>query len=102
MNAITHSASNEHLNKEKLQRYQDITTLALGVGCGILCLETTFGFLFYTVGTLMANSVFYILCCEGHPHKFFTSPIKQIFFDAIFNNLPGFVMMWCFTFALVQ
>lgn len=102
MDKYIHSISNEQLNKEKLQRYQDFMTLAFGVGCGILCLESIYGFVFYILGNLVTNSIFYFLCCDGNPNRFFRHPIKQIFFECLLNNLPGFVMMWCFTFALIR
>lgn len=89
-------------NKHKLQRVQDVASLALGVGCGVLGLESLNGFWFYLVGFSLSNFSFYMLCCQGSPEEFFKNPLKEIFVDGLFTSLAGYVMMWCLTYALVK
>ena len=89
-------------NKQKLQHIHDISSLVLGIGCGILTLESIYGFLFYLVGFTVTNGIFYTICCEGNPKKFFNKPVQEIFFDGIFHNVSGFIMMWCLIYALVK
>lgn len=89
-------------NKQNLQRVQDIMSLALGVGAGVLCLESLLGFLFFLVGFSLSNLSFFVLCCQGEPQTFFKNPFKEIFLDGIVSSLAGYVMMWCLTYALVK
>ncbi|SGZ56966.1 CIC11C00000003653 [Sungouiella intermedia] len=89
-------------NKQKLQRLQDVMSLALGVGAGVLCLESLNGFFFFLVTFSLSNLSFFLLCCEGKPESFFQNPWKEIFLDGISSSLAGYVMMWCLTYALVK
>lgn len=89
-------------NKKKLQQVQDVMSLALGVGAGILGLESLYGFLFFLIGFSLSNLGFFIECCKGESELFFTNPIRQVFVDGIFSGLSGYVMMWCLTYALVN
>lgn len=89
-------------NKQKLQRVQDIMSLALGVSAGILGLESLYGFLFFLVGFSLSNLGFFLECCKGEAQMFFISPFRQIFFDGFVGGLSGYVMMWCLTYALVN
>lgn len=89
-------------NKQKLQRVQDIMSLALGVGAGILGLESLYGFLFFLLGFSLSNLAFFVECCKGESKTFFTSPFRLIFLDGFFGGLAGYVMMWCLTYALVN
>lgn len=89
-------------NKQKLQNIHDVASLALGVGSGILTLESLNGFIFYLVGITATNLLFYIICGESKPSKYFKSPIQEVFLNGIFSNLSGFIMMWCLVYALVK
>lgn len=89
-------------NKQQLQKQQDVMCLALGLGAGVLGLESLAGVGFYLVGFSLANLSFYLLCCEGKPEFFFLSPLKNIFLDPIPSGIAGYVMMWCLTFALMK
>lgn len=89
-------------NHGKLQHLHSIMTLALGTGAGILTLESFQGFVTYFVGLTITNVVFYIVCCKGQADSFFESPIKEIFISSMPEYLPGFIMMWCLVYALVN
>lgn len=89
-------------NKKKLQHVHDIMALALGVGAGVLTLESVYGFLFYIIGFTITNLTFYQICCEGKAIEFFRKPLHEIFVDGIASNVAGFLMMWCLVFALVK
>lgn len=77
-------------------------SLALGVGAGVLGLESLSGFLFFLVTFSMSNLSFFFLCCEGKPEDFFNNPMREIFVDGITSSVAGYVMMWCLTYALVK
>ena len=77
-------------NKQKLQHVHDVASLALGVGSGILTLES------------MNDLLFYIICGEGRPSKYFKNPLQEVFISGVFSNIPGFIMMWCLVYALVK
>lgn len=101
---IYYGASIEE-NKKKLGSVQDITSLALGVGAGILAPEPIYGFLFYFIGYTVSNITFFITCCQGLQGKagqFYRSPVKEIFVDNLLHNIPEFIMMWCLVYALVK
>lgn len=89
-------------NQKKLQHVYDVMSLTLGVGSGILMLETLQGFLFYLVGISITNVAFYIMCCEKSASRFFRSPFQEIFINGIVSNAAGYVMMWCLVYALVK
>lgn len=90
------------INKKKLQHIHDILSLVLGIGSGILTLESISGFLFYIIGFTLTNLAFYTVCCQGQPKTFFKNPIKEIFIDGVFSNIAGYIMMWCLVYALVK
>ncbi|EAZ63949.1 hypothetical protein PICST_52049 [Scheffersomyces stipitis CBS 6054] len=89
-------------NKQKLQHVHDIASLVLGVGSGVLTLESAYGFIFYVVGITLTNLLFYLICCEGQPHKFFKKPVQEVFLDGVLTNVAGYIMMWCLVYALVK
>ncbi|CAK7894096.1 ER membrane protein complex subunit 6 [[Candida] anglica] len=89
-------------NGRKLGTVQDITSLSLGVGAGILAPGPLNGFLFYLVGYTLANAAFYTICCQGNGSKYFKSPIMEIFVGNILKNVPEYIMMWCLVYALVK
>lgn len=91
----------EH-NYKKLLHLHSIMTLALGTGAGILTFESFQGFVAYFVGLTITNMVFYTVCCKGQANSFFESPVKEIFISSMPENLPGFIMMWCLVYALVN
>lgn len=97
----TLSFHNEQHNIYKLERFQDIMSLTLGVASGILCLESHLGFAFYLVGITLTNTSFHFMCCEGSK-QFYRTPGRQIYLRGLLANLPGYVMMWCLTYALIQ
>ena len=93
---------NVDINKKKLQHVHDVMSLVLGVGAGVLTLESIWGFLMYTAGLTLTNVVFYIFVCAGRPRGYFPKPVQGIFVDGILGNLAGYVMMWCLVYALVK
>ncbi|CAH6722385.1 ER membrane protein complex subunit 6 [[Candida] jaroonii] len=93
---------NVESNKKNLQYIHDVMCLSLGVGAGVLSLESLYGFLFYIVGMTLTNVGFIIVCCEGKPKEFYRNPLQQIFLDGLQGNIAGFVMMWCLVYALVK
>lgn len=93
---------NVEVNKKKLQYVHDMMCLWLGVGAGILSLESVHGFMFYILGMTIVNLGFIVVCCESHPYRFFRDPLKQIFVDGLQGNIAGYIMMWCLVYALVK
>ncbi|ODV69162.1 hypothetical protein HYPBUDRAFT_105679 [Hyphopichia burtonii NRRL Y-1933] len=89
-------------NKKKLQHIHDVMSLALGVGAGVLTLESLYGFLFYVVGLSISNAAFFVICCRSEPSRFFGSPLQDIFISSLVGNVAGYVMMWCMVYALVK
>ncbi|CAI5759306.1 unnamed protein product [Candida verbasci] len=89
-------------NKHKLQHVQDVASLVLGVASGIMSLESINGFVFYFIGITLTNLLFYIICTEQQPYKFFKNPLHEIFIKDLFNNISGYIMMWCLIYALVK
>ncbi|CCE81858.1 Piso0_002535 [Millerozyma farinosa CBS 7064] len=89
-------------NKKDLQYVHDVTSLTLGIGSGILTLESYKGFLLYIFGYTAVNLIFYFVCCNKKAASFFRKPFHEIFLEDILSDMPGFVMMWCLTYALVR
>lgn len=89
-------------NKLKLQKLQDVMSLVLGIGVGVLGLESLYGFAFFLAGICLSNLSFYLICCQGESARFFPNPLKDIFLDGLFTSLSGFILMWCLTYALFK
>ena len=89
-------------NKQKLQHVHDVASLALGVGSGILTLESMNGFIFYLIGITVTNLLFYIICGEEQAIKIFQESFARGVYKWGFSNIPGFIMMWCLVYALVK
>lgn len=105
MSEFIHFIPNIEENKKKLGSVQDITSLSLGVGAGILAPEPVHGFALYIVGYTLSNLAFYIICCQAWKGKsllFFKSPLQEVFLANALKNVPEFVMMWCLVYALVK
>lgn len=94
--------SNVASNRQKLQHVQDVMSLAIGIGAGVLGLESLSGFIFFLMSFSLCNFSFYFFCCEKNESLFFCNPLKEIFLDGIPKTLAGFIMMWCLTYALVK
>lgn len=82
-------AAPKQRNNADVQRVNDIVLLALGGAAGVLRLELVYGFALYVVG--MA-AVCFILPLR--------SPSLQT--STVIHNIPGFLMTWCFMFALIS
>ena len=89
-------------NRKKLSNVQDITSLSLGVGAGILAPSSLHGFLIYLVGFTFSNAVFYAVCCQLKPLEYFRLPLLEIFLENVVRNVPEYIMMWCLVYALVK
>lgn len=88
-------------NKKILLWIQDSTSLVIGIGAGILQLESLQGFYMF-VGSYLGVAMLYTLwICQLQPHKYYQNPIQDIVFDSFFRELTGFVMAWTFSYALV-
>lgn len=94
-------SENVMLNKKRLLKLQDSTSLVIGLGAGILQLESLEGFYLF-IGSYMSIGLLFILCiCQSRPQKFYQSPIQDIFLESFFRELTGFIMAWTFSYALV-
>lgn len=93
---------NTVINKQKLQYVQDVSTLALGIGAGILGLESLYGVLFFITGFSLCNYAFFVMCCRSQPSVFFKNSTREIFLDGVVPAAPGYIMMWCLVHALIN
>lgn len=97
-----------------------MTSPLLGVAAGALCLESTAGFIFYILGTLLVSLLIYLGPAERKPEKYFgaTSAAKRrarggddgmswtLLSEVAFGGLAldsfmGFVMAWTLVYNLV-
>lgn len=92
---------NINFNVRKLQRFQDVISLSLGIAAGAMGYESFDGLAFYSAGLMIAYLSFFVVCCRSQPHMFFVSPGKEAV-NGYLTSLAGFVMMWCLTYALVK
>ncbi|CCC67241.1 hypothetical protein NCAS_0A06830 [Naumovozyma castellii] len=95
------STVNVGSNKKSLLFVQDSTMLIIGLGAGILQLESLNGFLMFAICYILVSIVFVLWLCEGKPGRFFENPIQDILMDSFFRELMGFIMAWTFSYALV-
>ncbi|SGZ57454.1 CIC11C00000004494 [Sungouiella intermedia] len=77
-------------NKQKLQRLQDVMSLALGVGAGVLCLESFNGFFFFLVTFSLSNLSFFYFVVRGSQRASFKIRGKR-------SSLTVLVPVWLAT-----
>lgn len=103
MSSISEVISGEYVaeNKRALLWVQDSTSLVLGVGAGILQLESLKGFTMFVAGYLSVALLYIMWICRLQPNKYYQSPINDIFMESFVRELTGYVMAWTFSYALV-
>jgi hypothetical protein len=79
-----------------------VSSLAIGVGAGILHLESYYGFLFYAIASTIVSILLYTVSSTGNPGRYFVYPVKQLFVDDIFAGLSSFLLMWTLFYELVD
>lgn len=95
------SDMNVAANKKRLLRLQDSTSLVIGLGAGLLQLESLNGFYMF-IGSYTSIGILYVLwICQLQPSRYYQSPVQEIFLESFFRELMGFVMAWTFSYALV-
>lgn len=93
--------SNVAANKKRLLRLQDSTSLVVGLAAGILQLESLNGFYMFIGSFFSIGALYIVWICQLKPHKYYQSPVQEIFFESFFRELMGFVMAWTFSYALI-
>ncbi|QLL33533.1 hypothetical protein HG536_0E04440 [Torulaspora globosa] len=88
-------------NKKRLLLLQDSTSLVVGIAAGILQLESLNGFYMFIGSFLSIGALYIIWICQLKPHKYYQSPVQEVFFEPFFRELMGFVMAWTFSYALI-
>lgn len=103
MSSVDEVTSSDYVvrNKKTLLRVQDSTTLALGIGAGILQLESFKGFGMFIVGYLSVAIIFVTWICGLQPGRYYQSPINDILIESFVRELTGYVMAWTFSYALI-
>ncbi|AOW00957.1 Rab5-interacting protein-domain-containing protein [Yarrowia lipolytica] len=89
-------------NTKSIQYVRSVSSLAIGVGAGILHLESYYGFLFYAIASTIVSILLYTVSSTGNPGRYFVYPVKQLFVDDIFAGLSSFLLMWTLFYELVD
>ncbi|KAG5367222.1 ER membrane protein complex subunit 6 [Yarrowia sp. B02] len=89
-------------NAKSVQYVRSVSSLAIGVGAGILHLESYYGFLFYVIASTVVSVLLYTVSSTGNPGRYFVHPLKQLFVDDVFSGLSSFVLMWTLFYELVD
>ena len=104
-------------NQRTLSSIRQLSSPLLGLCAGALCLESTSGFLFYLVGTLLTSLLVYLGPAQRQPERFFGGVAQQqegaakgiswgMVWEVVAGGLGiealmGFVMAWTLVFNLV-
>ncbi|KAG5362004.1 ER membrane protein complex subunit 6 [Yarrowia sp. C11] len=89
-------------NTKSIQYVRSVSSLAIGVGAGILHLESYHGFVFYAIASTVVSILLYTVSSTGNPSRYFVHPVKQLFVDDIFSGLSSFLLMWTLFYELVD
>lgn len=105
---------------QTLSNIRSLTSPLLGVAAGTLCLESTAGFVFYALGTLLVSLLIYLVPAERKPEKYFGAAgaakrksrngtegmswglLSEVAFGGLaLDSFMGFVMAWTLVYNLV-
>lgn len=98
---MTFSTTKQSLT-QSIQHVRNVSSLAIGIGAGILHLESYYGFLFFAIASTVVSVLLYTVSSKGNPGFYFIKPVKQLFWDDIFTGMSSFVLMWTLFYELVD
>lgn len=81
---------------------RSITSLAIGIGAGILKLESYYGFLFYIVFSIFIGVLHHFVIAKGQPEQYFLSPFNDVWAGELVLGLSSFILMWTLFYDLVD
>lgn len=94
-------------NTKTLQQLNNLVASLIGIGAGILGLESYPGFLFYAVFTLLTSALVYLLRVQGGDAKqsglgaYFVSG-WTLWTGGLVDGLSGFILTWTLVYGLVR
>ncbi|CAN6658916.1 ER membrane protein complex subunit 6 [Trichomonascus vanleenenianus] len=89
-------------NKKSIQFVRNVTSLAIGIGAGILRLESQYGFLFYVACSLAVGGMIHMFVAQGRPKEYVLKPLNEIWLDDMLSGLSSFVLTWTLFYGLVD
>ncbi|ODQ66591.1 hypothetical protein NADFUDRAFT_23312, partial [Nadsonia fulvescens var. elongata DSM 6958] len=85
-----------------VQKVRNITSLTIGVGAGILRLESYWGFLFYLLMATFVSVLLHFVLAKGKPEIYFLKPVQEIWINDVLSGLSSFVLSWTLFYGLVD
>ncbi|KAI9803971.1 MAG: hypothetical protein M1833_000252 [Piccolia ochrophora] len=88
-------------NTKTLSQIRNVTASIFGVAAGILGLESTLGFAFYALGTLLVSGLVWGVMAGAKPERFFGG-WWELWGGDVVGGLSSYVLTWTLFFGLIR
>lgn len=85
-----------------ITQLRSLTAALFGIACGILGLESYYGFGFYLLFTTFTSFLIWVLMCKGRQGDYFQSPLSELWSGDLMGSALGFVLFWTAGYGIVR
>lgn len=85
-----------------ITQLRSLTASLFGIACGILGLESYYGFGFYLLFTTFTSFLVWLLMCKGKQGDYFQNPLSELWSGDLMGSALGFVLFWTAGYGIVR
>lgn len=85
-----------------ITQLRSLTAALFGIACGILGLESYYGFAFYLFFTTFMSFLIWALMCKGRQGDYFQNPLSELWSGDLMGSALGFVLFWTAGYGIVR
>ena len=85
-----------------ISQLRSLTASLFGIACGILGLESYYGFGFYLLFTTFTSFLIWALMCKGKQGDYFQAPLSELWSGDLMGSALGFVLFWTAGYGIVR
>ena len=85
-----------------ITQLRSLTAALFGIACGILGLESYYGFAFYLFFTTFTSFLIWALMCKGRQGDYFQNPLSELWSGDLMGSALGFVLFWTAGYGIVR
>ena len=89
-------------NGQVITQLRSLTASLFGIACGILGLESYYGFAFYLFFTTFTSLLIWALMCKGRQGDYFQNPLSELWSGDLMGSALGFVLFWTAGYGIVR